>query len=375
LPDSTTWAYAGFLLFVAVCLALDLGVFHRGAREVSMREAAAWSTVWVSLSLAFSAFVWAAYEHHWFRLGLDAPIYASDPAAQGATVARGHVSGMEAMEQYLTGYVVEFSLAMDNIFVIALVLGSFRIPARYQHRVLFWGILGAVLMRGAMIFLGVRLIERYTWVLILFGGFLLVTALKIALQRGQGDSSMDAFVRLLRRVLPVRDFLDGQKFFTRRTVPPTDGEPPPPGTLGRLAATPLFLALVVVEISDLVFAVDSIPAIFAITLDPFLVFTSNIFAILGLLGLRSLYFCLAALIARFRFLKAALVVILGFVGCKLLLMALPPYLGDIGGWFGAEIGPFRPIKVDTRVSLGVVAGAFVGAVLLSVALPRRAPRD
>jgi tellurite resistance protein TerC len=260
---------------------------------------------------------------------------------------------------------------MDNIFVIALIFSYFAVPAKYQHRVLFWGILGALLMRGGMIFLGAGLILRYQWILIVFGGFLLLTALKMALIKGHDDVSHNLAVRLCKRLFHVTEFYDGQWFFTRRTLKPTysrdaDGrdvmDPPPPGSLSpRRAVTPLFLALVLVEITDLVFAVDSIPAIFAITPDPFVVFTSNIFAILGL---RALYFCLAALIRKFRFLKPALILILAFVGVKLLLLSVPPYLDVIG------LTKADPVKIDTTTSLIVVLGTLAAATVLSILFPR-----
>jgi tellurite resistance protein TerC len=377
------WAYAGFLLLVLLFLALDLGVFHRDAHEVSMKEAAGWSVVWVCTALLFGGFVYMAYEGHWLGLGLNTPMYnplaANDPNAP--TVIAGEVGGLEALEQYVTGYVVEKSLAMDNIFVIAMLFAFFAVPAKYQHRVLFWGILGALAMRAGMIFLGAELVARYTWVLIIFGGFLVLTAVKMALIRSESDPAKNPVVRLVSRVLPVVPFMDGQRFFTRRTLAPTHSmneknemvqDPAPAGSLrtggvfsGGWAVTPLFLALVMVEVTDLIFAVDSIPAIFAITPDPFIVFTSNIFAILGL---RSLYFCLAALIAKFRLLKPALILILAFVGVKLLLLSLPPYLDDMG----LVSEPMRSIKISTTVSLGVVLGVLVAAVGLSAAFPKRA---
>jgi len=292
-------------------------------------------------------------------------------------VILGEVTGTEAATQYVTGYIVEKSLAMDNIFVIALVFAFFAIPAKYQYRVLFWGILGAIIMRGSMIFIGSALIERYQWILIVFGAFLVLTALKMALIKGNDDPSQNIAVRIIKRFLPAVDFLDGQKFFTRRTIAPTYApdpvtgtpvqQPPPPGTLGAAwKMTPLFIALILVEITDLVFAVDSIPAIFAITPDPFIVLTSNIFAILGL---RALYFCLAALIAKFRFLKPALILILAFVGVKLLLLAVPPYLPVIG------LEATKPIKVGMNLSLGVVLGTLVLATILSIIFPKRAHGD
>jgi tellurite resistance protein TerC len=363
------WAYVGFIALVFLFLALDLGVFHRHAHEVSMKEALGWSVVWLSCGVAFTGFVYMAYEHHWLGLGLNTPLY------DGGRIILGEVNGTTAAIQYLTGYVVEKSLAMDNIFVIAMVFGYFAIPRKYQHRVLFWGILGALLMRGGMIFLGAELILRYTWILIFFGLFLLLTALKMAIVEGENDPGKNPLVRLAKKYFRSVDFLDGQRFFTRRTVPPVYRrdpgtglevmEPAPPGTLSaKSAMTPLFLALIMVEITDLVFAVDSIPAIFAITPDPFIVFTSNIFAILGL---RALYFCLAALIAKFRFLKPALILILAFVGVKLLLLAGPPYLDNLGL---AATEP-KAIKIDPMISLGVVVATLVIATVLSALIPAK----
>jgi len=369
------WAYVAFIGLVVLFLALDLGVFHREAHEVTMKEATIWSIIWVAIGLSFSAVVHKAYDEKWLGLGLDTPRYNTHELAgqvpEHPLIITGDVGGAEASSQYLVGYVVEKSLAMDNIFVIALIFSFFAVPARYQHRVLFWGIVGALLMRGGMIGLGAGLIMEYQWILIVFGGFLILTALKMALIKGNDDPSQNFAVRLCKRFLPTVDFYDGQRFFTRRTAKPTYSwdpvagrevmDPAEPSTLSsHWAITPLFLALILVEITDLVFAVDSIPAIFAITPDPFIVFTSNIFAILGL---RSLYFCLAALITKFRFLKPALILILAFVGVKLLLLSVPPYLDVIGLEKGSSI------KLDTAVSLVVVLGALVGAVILSLLFP------
>ena len=373
--DLKVWAYAAFIGLVIVFLALDLGVFHREAHEVTFRESLIWSVIWVTCGVAFAGVVYLGYSHQWLGLGASTPMYnpatATDPSAP--LIVTGTVSGAEAARQYLVGYVVEKSLAMDNIFIIAMIFSFFAIPAKYQHRVLFWGIIGALLMRGGMILIGGELIMRYQWVLIIFGVFLVLTALKMTLIKGNDDVSQNIVVRWIKRFYPVTDFYDGQKFFTRRTIKPTYSldpktgrevmDPPPPGTLGRRAVTPLFLALVMVEITDLIFAVDSIPAIFAITPDPFIVFTSNIFAILGL---RALYFCLAALIAKFRFLKPALILILAFVGVKLLLLSVPPYLGVIG------LEPMRAIKVDTTLSLAVVLVLLGAAVVASVVIRPKA---
>lgn len=375
--DLKVWAYVAFIGLVAVFLALDLGVFHREAHEVDMKEAVTWSVIWLTCGIAFSGFVYLAYENHWLGLGLQTAMYSTAEAvkAGAALIVSGEVQGLEAAKQYLVGYVVEKSLAMDNIFVIALLFSFFAVPPKYQHRVLFWGIIGALLMRGAMIFLGAGLILKYQWILIIFGGFLILTALKMALLKGNDDVSQNIAVRLCKKLFRVTDFYDGQSFFTKRTLKPAYSrnaagievmDPAPVGSLSaRWAVTPLFLALIMVEITDLVFAVDSIPAIFAITPDPFIVFTSNIFAILGL---RALYFCLAALIQKFRFLKPALILILVFVGVKLLLLSVPPYLDVIG------MQKSMPIKIDTTVSLLVVVGALALATILSVLIPSKLPR-
>ena len=363
------WAYLGFIALVMLFLALDLGVFHREAHEVSMKESITWSCIWLACGLSFTAFIYYAYQHHWLGLGLETPVYA------GGVIVLGEVTGATAAVQYLTGYIVEKSLAMDNIFVIAMIFGYFAIPAKYQHRVLFWGIIGALIMRGGMIYLGAELIMRYTWILIVFGLFLILTAVKMALIKSHNDPGSNPVVKLAKRFLRTVDFYDGQKFFTRRTVAPISIKDPKtgrdiyapaePGTLSaRWAITPLFLALIMVEITDLVFAVDSIPAIFAITPDPFIVFTSNIFAILGL---RALYFCLAALIAKFRFLKPALILFLAFIGIKLLLLAAPPYFND----FGLSGSELKSIKIDPIVSLVIVLGTLAAATVMSVLIPNK----
>lgn len=369
-------AYVLFVLLVLVFLALDLGVFHRQAHAVSMKEAAGWSVVWVTVGVLFAGFIYLAYDQHWMGLGAVTRMY-NPAAAHDAGVPLiiyGEVSGATAAVQYLTGYVVEKSLAMDNIFVIAMLFGFLAVPDKYQHRVLFWGILGALLMRGAMIGIGGELIMRYQWVLIIFGLFLLLTAIKMAVLRHESDPAKNPVVRFVKRFYRVTDFYDGQRFFTRRTEAPTYSkdpqtgllkqDPPRPGTLGALAITPLFLALIMVEITDLIFAVDSIPAIFAITPDPFIVFTSNVFAILGL---RALYFCLAAMIAKFRYLKPALILILAFVGAKLLLLSVPPYLDVIG------LAASKSIKVDPIVSLGIVLTILAAGVIASIARPAPQP--
>jgi tellurite resistance protein TerC len=309
------WIWAGFILFVLAMLALDLGVFHRKAHVVSMREALGWSGVWVALGLAFSLFVYFGYEHHWLGLG------AIPDAVDGQVN-----DGGSATVKYLTGYVIEKSLSVDNIFVIAMLFGSLAVPAMYQHRVLFWGILGALILRGVMIAIGAELVARYHWVLYIFGVFLLVTAVKMLMLKEHTDPSRRVVIRWTRKVFPTTDGFRGEHFVVRADSPRAN-EPPIPGATaqvdvsavkaspGTLMLTPLAVALIMVETTDVIFAVDSIPAIFAITADPFLVFTSNVFAILGL---RSLYFALAGLMDKFRYLKVSLAAILAIVGLKML---------------------------------------------------------
>lgn len=329
------WVYAAFIALVLFFLALDLGVFHRKAHAVGAKEAAVWASVWVATALAFAVFVYFAYAQHWFGLGLNVPV-AGKP---GETVT---VGGLLAVKQYLAGYVVEKSLSVDNLFVIAVIFGYFAVPAKLQHRVLFWGIVGALVMRGVMIALGAVLIQQFGWVTYVFGGFLILTAIKMAAFGGESvDPDRNFLVRAVRRIWPVSSRYDGQKFFTR--IAGKDG-------VMRRAVTPLLLALVLIEFTDLVFAVDSVPAVFAITADPFIVFTSNIFAILGL---RSLYFLLANMLGKFRYLKPALVVILLFVGVKMLLV-------------------HTELKIDTTISLAVIVLLLAAGVGASLLVPARA---
>lgn len=298
--DLPLWVWFAFIGAVLGMLALDLGVFHRKAHTVSVREAATWSAVWVALSLAFAALVY---------------------------VWQGPDKGLE----FLTGYLIEKSLAVDNIFVFVLVFSFFATPQIYQHRVLFWGVIGALVMRGIMIFLGAALIEQFHWILYVFGGLLLLTGVRMLFQKHDADVDLNKnpAVRLARRLFRVSDDYDGQKFFTVKN--------------GVRMATPLFLVLIFIEATDLVFAVDSIPAIFAITTDPFIVFTSNVLAILGL---RSMYFLLANVVHRFVYLKTGLSFILVFIGVKMLLL-------DV-------------FKIPTAVSLGVVMGILTLSVVLSL---------
>jgi tellurite resistance protein TerC len=279
------WFWIGFLVLVFILLALDLGVFNRRSHVISTREAAGWTTLWVSLSLLFSIFIYFAYENNWLDIN-----HSATP-----------MSGMEAALDYLTGYLVEQSLSMDNIFVIALIFAYFKVPDQYQHRVLFWGILGALFFRGIMIAFGIVLIQQFDWIIYVFGAFLLYSAYKMLTANEEVHPNKNPTIRLLRRYFPITKSYYGDKFFVKIRQ--------------FHAGTPLFVALVMVETTDIMFAFDSIPAIFAITTDPFLVFTSNIFAILGL---RSLYFVLANMLNRFIYLKYSLVFILVFVALKML---------------------------------------------------------
>jgi len=308
--------WAGFTAFVLLMLALDLGVFHREAHAVSLKEAIGWSAVWIFLGLAFSIFIYFGYERHWLGLGRSV-----DP------VDGLFNSGRTASIKYLTGYIVEESLSADNMFVIAMVFRAFGVPLVYQHRVLFWGIMGALVMRGAMIGLGVALISRFHWILYVFGVFLIITAIRmLTLKSEHADPNRNRIVRLARRFFPVTTRYHRDHFVVRAGSPASGesalaGQEPVPDVAvlnakpGTLMLTPLALALIVVETSDVAFAVDSIPAIFAITADPFLVFTSNVFAILGL---RSLFLALAGMLDKFRYLKVSLSVVLLVIGVKML---------------------------------------------------------
>ena len=269
------WMWLAFLAIVVILLALDIGLLHRDNREIGVKESLALSAGYASIGLAFGGWVW-------WQLG-------AAPALQ-----------------YVTGFVVEKSLAMDNVFVIAMIFSYFAIPRQYQHRVLFWGVLGVIVLRAIMIGVGATLVERFGWVLYIFAAFLIATGVKMWMSADEEyDLKDSAALRLVRRVLPVSDALHGDRFFVRAAD--AAGK-------AKWLATPLFLSLVMVEIVDVVFAVDSVPAIFAITTDPFIVYTSNIFAILGL---RALYFALAAMVHRFHYLKYALAVLLVFIGAKI----------------------------------------------------------
>lgn len=297
--ESTTLLWIGFNLFVILMLALDLGVFHRNSHEVKFKEAITWSIVWIVLALIFNAGIWYYF---------------------------GEIKAV----QFLTGYIVEKSLSVDNIFVFILVFSAFAVPPMYQHKVLFWGILGALVMRAIFIFAGVALISKFHWIIYVFGAFLIYTGYKIAKDKGtKVNIDNNPLLNFVKKIVPFTNGYRDGNFFVREG--------------GRRLATPLFLVLILIEFTDLIFAVDSIPAILAITTDPFIVYTSNVFAIMGL---RSLYFALAGSLKYFSYLHYGLALILVFVGIKMLI-------SDV-------------YKFDPFVSLGIIATILAGSMLASL---------
>jgi tellurite resistance protein TerC len=314
LLGTTPFHWAGFVLCVLIFLALDLGVFHRQAHVVRFKEALGWTALWVSLSFCFGLFLAPLLVEGWTK--------------------------QETVE-FITGYIIELSLSMDNVFVIALIFAYFRVPAQYQHRVLFWGILGALIMRGVMIAGGAALVRQFMWTLYFFGAFLIFTGVKMLFVTDEGvHPEKNIVIRLARKLFPVSPEFDGQRFTTLR--------------LGRRALTPLALVLLMVETTDLIFALDSIPAIFGVTTNPFIVFTSNVFAILGL---RSLYFVLANLITYFRHLKVGLSLVLVFIGVKMLL---DPHDHE-PKWFQLDISTNSSLLVVAAIILTSIAFSIAGA--------------
>ena len=303
MPEGSS-LWIGFNLFVLAMLALDLGVFHRKAHEVKIKEALAWSAVWIALALVFNAIIW-----QW----------------------RGPEIGM----QFLTGYLIEKALSVDNIFVFIMIFAYFKVPPLLQHKVLFWGIIGALLMRAGCIAAGITLLKQFHWLIYVFGAFLIITGIKMAISKGKEiDPGKNPVLKGIRRMMPVTEEYHGDKFFIRRDA--------------RLWATPLFIALIFVELTDLIFAVDSIPAILSITQDPFIVYTSNVFAILGL---RSLYFALSGIMGLFHYLHFGLSAVLVFVGAKMML---------------ADV-----YKIPIGVSLAVIASILLLSVIASLLQPRQ----
>ena len=300
-----------FIAIILLLLVLDLFVLNRKAHVIKTKEATIWTIIWISLALAFSGVI------YWLFAGA----HIENPTGLTAS---------DAVIKYITGYLIELSLSIDNVFVIAVIFGSFKIPPIYQHRVLFWGILGAIVFRAIMIFFGVALITKFDWIIYVFGVFLLITAYKMATSsESEFDPKQSKFYKIISNLFPVTQKIEGEKFFIRR--------------MGVTAATPLFIALIIIELTDILFALDSIPAILAITADPFIVFSSNILAILGL---RSMYFLISRMLAKFRYINYSLVVILAFVGVKMLLS--------------------KHFHFPEWVSLTVIAVALIAGILASV---------
>ncbi len=310
------WFWIGFNAFVLAMLALDLGVFHRKSHEVKFKEAIGWSVFWIALAGIFNVGIYL----YW-----------------NSIAPNSSYTNSEAALAFLTGYLIEKSLSVDNLFVILLIFSYFAVPSLYQHKVLFWGILGALFFRAFFIFAGVALINRFSWMVIVFGGFLILTGIKMAFQKDKKlEPEKNPVLRLFKQFVPVTPEYHGGKFFTRID--------------NRVWATPLFVALLFVELTDIVFAVDSIPAIIAVTREPFLVYTANVFAILGL---RSLYFALAGIMKMFHYLHYGLSVILVFVGGKMLYTH---FTGD---------------KLPTSISLGVIAGTIAASIIASLLWPKK----
>jgi tellurite resistance protein TerC len=313
-PTVTSLIWIGLIALLLLALALDLGVFHREARAQTASEAAFWSLIWVSTALAFNLFVYFAYDYHWLGIGY---------------VGGVEIGGGQAALEFLTAWVVEESLSLDNIFVIATVMAYFRIAPQSQHRLLYWGVLGALVMRFFFIISGLALVQRFSWATYVFGAILIVTALKMLSQKEELHPERNSLVRLFQRFMPVKCEHEETSFFVR--------------SAGKWHATPMFVALLVVESSDLLFAIDSLPAVIAVTADPFIAFSSNAFAILGL---RSLYFVIAPMIERFHYMKQSLICLLAFIGAKMLLT--------------------HHVKIPIALSLAIIAGILATGVVASI---------
>lgn len=308
-----------FIACIIVFLALDLGVFNRTPHVIKTKEAAIWTSIWVSLALAFSGVIYWLF-------------------SEGLVDNPTNLTPQTAMLKYITGYLIELSLSIDNVFVIAVVFSSFSIPQKYQHEVLFWGILGAVVFRALMIFFGVALINKFDWIIYVFGVFLLITAFRMLFHKEEEkfDPKKSKIFRFLKKFYPITSTMDGDKFFVKR--------------MGVTAATPLFVALITIELTDILFALDSIPAILAITADPFIVFSSNILAILGL---RSMYFLISRMISKFKYISYSLVVILAFVGVKMLIS--------------------KHVEIPEWLSLTVIGGSLAIGIIVSALMKNSDP--
>ena len=334
LVANSAWAWIGFCVFIIVMLAIDLGVFNRRPHEIGYKNAAIWSAVWVALALVFAALLFGPLG--WELFG-----------------AARHQKALE----FLTGYLIELSLSVDNLFVFLLIFSYFKVPAKYQHRVLYWGVLGALLMRVAMIVVGTELIDRFHWIIYIFGAFLVYTSVQMFREgEAQVDPENGFIVRFITRYVPITRQYERRKFFTVVN--------------GKRVGTLLLLVLIVVEVADLVFALDSIPAIFGVTTNRFIVYTSNVFAILGL---RTFYFLLAGVVERFHYLKIGLGIVLAFIGVKMLLPLVVRIL--VAGFhaLGYDAGaPFmhRVENIPIGIALGIVAAVLLASVAASLMWPR-----
>jgi len=306
------WVWASFLLLIIICLALDLGVFNKKDHVIGPREATKWTSIWVGLALAFSGVIWWLY-------------------SSGIVTNPTNLKPSDAVIDYLTGYLVELSLSIDNVFVIAIIFSSFQIPAKYQHRVLFWGILGAIVFRAVMIVFGVTLINRFDWIIYVFGAFLLYTAYTMLKDEKKTDPKDSWTYKQVSKVLPLTSEIRGHAFFIKKD--------------NKEYATPLFIALIIIELTDVMFALDSIPAILAITQDEFIVFSSNILAILGL---RSMFFLIVGMLSKFHLINYSLAVILGFVGIKMLLVEY--------------------LHIPSWLSLAIIGFALAGGIFASLSI-------
>src|SRR5690606_3569711 len=309
-----------FIAFIILFLALDLGVFNRTPHVIKTKEAAIWTSIWITIALGFSGIIF------WlFSEGL-----VDNPTG---------LTPENAVLKYITGYLIELSLSIDNVFVIAVIFSSFAIPQKYQHEVLFWGILGAIVFRALMIFFGVALINKFDWIIYVFGAFLLFTAFRMLTHKeSEFDPKKSKVFRYMKKLFPISYKMDGDKFFIKR--------------MGIRAATPLFVALIIIELTDILFALDSIPAILAITSDPFIVFSSNILAILGL---RSMYFLISRMLSKFRFINYSLVVILAFVGVKMIIS--------------------HHVEIPEWLSLGVIGVSLAAGIVASLLIPNPNPEE
>jgi tellurite resistance protein TerC len=331
---TSTLAWIGFCVFILAMLAIDLGVFNRRPHEITFKNAAVWSVIWIALALIFAALLF--HPLGWELFGPER-----------------HRKGLE----FLTGYLIELALSIDNLFVFLLIFSYFKVPSKYQHRVLYWGVLGALIMRITMIFLGTELILRFHWVIYFFGAFLVYTAVRMFREQEMSiEPEENVIVRFVTRYVPIAQYYDRRKFFTIVN--------------GKRVGTLLLLVLIVVEVTDLVFAVDSIPAIFGITTDRFIVYTSNVFAILGL---RTFYFMLASVVEKFHYLKYGLGIVLSFIGVKMLLPLITKVLATGIHWLGydalgASIQGFKDIPIT--IALGIVAVVLLTSVGASLIWPR-----